>query len=96
MGKKKDKKKGHGAEKTAAKTEKKLSKKEKKELAARGEDDIESIIGKRFGVWCYVNNIVVSYRKITLRQGNPSIRDVFMEIPLRSCIHYGPYVCLFS
>ena len=48
MGKKKDKKKGHGAEKTAAKTDKKLSKKEKKELAARGEDDIESIIGKRF------------------------------------------------
>ena len=34
------------SEKTAAKTDKKLSKKEKKELAARGEDDIESIIGK--------------------------------------------------
>ena len=52
MGKKKDKKKGHGAEKTAAKTDKKLSKKEKKELAARGEDDIESIIGKC--CWCTV------------------------------------------
>lgn len=45
MGKKKDKKKGHGAEKTAAKTDKKLSKKDKKELAARGEDDIETILG---------------------------------------------------
>lgn len=46
MGKKKDKKKGHGAEKTATKTEKKISKKEKKELAARGEDDIETILGE--------------------------------------------------
>ena len=45
MGKKKDKKKGHGAEKTAAKTDKKLSKNQKKELAARGEDDIEAILG---------------------------------------------------
>ncbi|XP_067931443.1 kelch domain-containing protein 4-like isoform X2 [Watersipora subatra] len=46
MGKKKDKKKGHGAEKTASKTDKKLSKKEKKDLAARGEDDIESILAE--------------------------------------------------
>ncbi|XP_050514767.1 kelch domain-containing protein 4 isoform X2 [Diabrotica virgifera virgifera] len=45
MGKnKKDKKKGKGAEKTTAKTEKKLSNKMKKELQAKGEDDIESIL----------------------------------------------------
>lgn len=46
MGKKdKDKKKkGKGAEKTAAKTEKKLNAKLKKELKAKGEDDIESMI----------------------------------------------------
>lgn len=38
MGKKdKNKKKGKGAEKTAARTEKKLSNKQKKELAALGE-----------------------------------------------------------
>lgn len=38
MGKKdKNKKKGKGAEKTASKTEKKLSNKQKKELAALGE-----------------------------------------------------------
>lgn len=38
MGKKdKSKKKGRGAEKTAAKTEKKLSQKQKKELATIGE-----------------------------------------------------------
>ena len=47
MGKKKDKKKGHGAEKTASKTDKKLTKKEKKDLAARGEDDIETILGNQ-------------------------------------------------
>jgi len=46
MGKKdKDKKKkGKGAEKTAEKTEKKAKLKVKKELAAKGEDDIESIV----------------------------------------------------
>ena len=46
MGKeKKDKrKKGKGAEKTAEKTEKKLKHKFKKELAAKGEDDIESMV----------------------------------------------------
>ena len=46
MGKeKKDKKKkGKGAEKTAEKTEKKLKLKAKKELAAKGEDDIESMV----------------------------------------------------
>lgn len=45
MGKKgKDKKKGKGAEKTAMKTEKKMSNKLKKELAACGEDDIENIL----------------------------------------------------
>ncbi|GLV33972.1 uncharacterized protein CBL_11145 [Carabus blaptoides fortunei] len=45
MGKKgKDRKKGKGAEKTALKTEKKLSNKQKKELAALGEDDIENIL----------------------------------------------------
>ena len=46
MGKKdKDKKKkGKGAEKTAEKTEKKAKLKAKKELAAKGEDDIESIV----------------------------------------------------
>ncbi|XP_075228969.1 kelch domain-containing protein 4 [Lycorma delicatula] len=41
---KKDKKKGKGAEKTAAKTEKKFSQKLKKELAVIGEDDIEKIV----------------------------------------------------
>jgi len=47
MGKKdKSKKKGKGAEKTAAKTEKKLSQKQKKELAAIGEDDIEKIVAQ--------------------------------------------------
>ncbi|KAJ1525351.1 hypothetical protein ONE63_010168 [Megalurothrips usitatus] len=47
MGKKDKKaKKGKGAEKTAAKTEKKLSAKQKKELAAIGEDDIESIVAQ--------------------------------------------------
>ena len=46
MGKKdKDKKKkGKGAEKTAEKTEKRAKLKAKKELAARGEDDIESLV----------------------------------------------------
>lgn len=46
MGKKdKDKKKkGKGAEKTAEKTEKKAKLKSKKELAAKGEDDIENIV----------------------------------------------------
>ncbi|XP_065161142.1 kelch domain-containing protein 4-like [Atheta coriaria] len=45
MGKKtKDKKKGKGAEKTAQKTEKKLSAKQKKQLQAIGEDDIETIL----------------------------------------------------
>jgi len=45
MGKKdKDKKKGKGAEKTAEKTEKKAKLKAKKQLAAAGEDDIESIV----------------------------------------------------
>lgn len=43
---KKDKKKGKGAEKTAAKTEKKQSQKLKKELAAKGEEDIDSLIAK--------------------------------------------------
>ncbi|KAG8223617.1 hypothetical protein J437_LFUL003485 [Ladona fulva] len=47
MGKKnKDKKKGKGAEKTAAKTEKKMTQKKKKELADIGEDDIERIVAK--------------------------------------------------
>lgn len=47
MGKKnKDKKKGKGAEKTLAKTEKKISNKIKKELQAIGEDDIESIVAQ--------------------------------------------------
>jgi len=46
MGKKdkEKKKKGKGAEKTAEKTEKKLKLKSKKEMAAKGEDDIESMI----------------------------------------------------
>jgi len=46
MGKdKKDKKKkGKGAEKTAEKTEKKAKLKNKKEMAAQGEDDIESMV----------------------------------------------------
>jgi len=46
MGKeKKDKKKkGKGAEKTAEKTEKRLKLKAKKEFAAKGEDDIESMV----------------------------------------------------
>ncbi|KAJ8951339.1 hypothetical protein NQ318_009273 [Aromia moschata] len=47
MGKKgKDKKKGKGAEKTLAKTEKKLSSKIKKELQTLGEDDIENIVAE--------------------------------------------------
>lgn len=47
MGKKdKSKKKGKGAEKTAAKTDKKLSQKQKKELANIGEDDIEKIVAQ--------------------------------------------------
>ncbi|XP_071443811.1 kelch domain-containing protein 4 isoform X2 [Hetaerina americana] len=47
MGKKnKDKKKGKGAEKTAAKTEKKMSSKKKKELAEIGEDDVENIVAQ--------------------------------------------------
>ncbi|XP_054275074.1 kelch domain-containing protein 4-like [Macrosteles quadrilineatus] len=43
---KKDKKKGKGAEKTAAKTDKKLSQKMKKELAVKGEDEIDKIIAQ--------------------------------------------------
>lgn len=43
---KKDKKKGKGAEKTAAKTDKKLTQKMKKELTLRGEDDIEQIVAQ--------------------------------------------------
>ena len=43
MGKDK-KKKGKGAEKTAEKTEKKAKLKAKKELAAKGEDDKESLV----------------------------------------------------
>ncbi|XP_044732387.1 kelch domain-containing protein 4 [Chrysoperla carnea] len=47
MGKKdKNKKKGKGAEKTATKTEKKLSAKQKKELAAIGEESIEAIVAQ--------------------------------------------------
>ncbi|CAH1179032.1 unnamed protein product [Phaedon cochleariae] len=47
MGKnKKDKKKGKGAEKTLAKTEKKISNKLKKELQLKGEDDIENIVAQ--------------------------------------------------
>ncbi|KAL3275296.1 hypothetical protein HHI36_020063 [Cryptolaemus montrouzieri] len=47
MGKKaKDKKKGKGAEKTALKTEKKLTNKMKKELKLLGEDDIEAVIAE--------------------------------------------------
>ncbi|XP_076286943.1 kelch domain-containing protein 4 [Lasioglossum baleicum] len=47
MGKKdKNKKKISGSEKTALKTEKKLNSKQKKELAALGEDDIESVIAQ--------------------------------------------------
>jgi len=45
MGKKdKEKKKGKGAAKTAEKTEKKLKSKNKKDLALKGEDDIENIV----------------------------------------------------
>lgn len=43
---KRDKKKGKGAEKTAAKTEKKVLQKMKKELAAKGEDEIEKLIAE--------------------------------------------------
>ncbi|XP_030756592.1 kelch domain-containing protein 4 [Sitophilus oryzae] len=47
MGKKgKDRKKGKGAEKTHAKTEKKLSNRLKKELKNLGEDDIENIVAQ--------------------------------------------------
>ncbi|PRD20517.1 UNVERIFIED_CONTAM: hypothetical protein NCL1_54358 [Trichonephila clavipes] len=41
---KKDKKKGKGAEKTALKTERKTLNRLKKELASKGEDDIEKLI----------------------------------------------------
>ncbi|KAK3866195.1 hypothetical protein Pcinc_028256 [Petrolisthes cinctipes] len=44
---KKDKKKGAGAAKTAAKTEKKAANKLKKELAAKGEEEVESLLAKR-------------------------------------------------
>ncbi|OQR75247.1 kelch domain-containing protein 4-like [Tropilaelaps mercedesae] len=44
MGKKDKAKKGKGAEKTAAKTAKKAASKLKKELAAKGEEDIETLI----------------------------------------------------
>jgi len=44
MGKKDKKVKKKGAEKTAEKTEKKLKQKTKKELAVKGEDDIEEIL----------------------------------------------------
>lgn len=44
MGKKgRDKKKGKGAEKTAAKTEKKVSSRQKKELAAIGEVNFTTV-----------------------------------------------------
>ncbi|KAH8019469.1 hypothetical protein HPB51_019491 [Rhipicephalus microplus] len=43
---KKEKKKGQGAKKTTAKTEKKALQKLKKELAANGEDDIETLIAQ--------------------------------------------------
>ncbi|XP_068239182.1 kelch domain-containing protein 4 [Palaemon carinicauda] len=43
---KKDKKKGKGAEKTASKTEKKATQKLKKEMASRGEEDIDALITK--------------------------------------------------
>ncbi|KAF8771893.1 Kelch domain-containing protein 4 [Argiope bruennichi] len=43
---KKDKKKGKGAEKTALKTEKKALARMKRELAAKGEGDIEKLIAK--------------------------------------------------
>ncbi|CAH1780098.1 unnamed protein product [Owenia fusiformis] len=48
MGKKKNKKekKGKGAEKTNLKTEKNLEKRQKKELLAKGEDDIEALIAE--------------------------------------------------
>ncbi|XP_058805252.1 kelch domain-containing protein 4-like [Phymastichus coffea] len=46
MGKKDKKKKGSGIEKTAKKTEKKLNAKQKKELAALGEDDIEKVVAQ--------------------------------------------------
>ncbi|XP_014222983.1 kelch domain-containing protein 4-like [Trichogramma pretiosum] len=46
MGKKDKKKKGSGIEKTLKKTEKKLSAKQKKELAALGEEDIEKVIAQ--------------------------------------------------
>ncbi|XP_046734105.1 kelch domain-containing protein 4-like [Diprion similis] len=47
MGKKdKNKKKVSGIEKTAMKTEKKLTAKQKKELAALGEDDIEKVVAE--------------------------------------------------
>ncbi|GAB6026588.1 hypothetical protein CHUAL_013001 [Chamberlinius hualienensis] len=43
---KKDNKKGRGAEKTASKTEKKAAQKLKKDLKAKGEDDIENLIAE--------------------------------------------------
>lgn len=46
MGKKDKKKTGKGAEKTAEKTEKKATLKRKKELIAKGEDDIEKVIAE--------------------------------------------------
>ncbi|XP_037076978.1 kelch domain-containing protein 4-like [Pollicipes pollicipes] len=46
MGKKDKKKKGQGIEKTAAKTEKNLSKKLKKQLTKKGEESVELMIGR--------------------------------------------------
>lgn len=46
MGKKDNKKKGKGAEKTAAKTEKKTTQKIKKNLKAKGEEDIDTLLAQ--------------------------------------------------
>lgn len=63
MGKKdKNKKKGKGAEKTAAKTEKKLSNKQKKELAALGEVSTSLAYFGHF-LNLFLSNTVGEYRK---------------------------------
>ncbi|XP_047097881.1 kelch domain-containing protein 4 [Schistocerca piceifrons] len=76
MGKKdKNKKKGKGAEKTAAKTEKKLSQKQKKELAAIGEDDIEKIVAQ------IEKEEQKKMQTVELRVGPPSRRVNFSFVP---------------
>ncbi|CAG0892096.1 unnamed protein product [Darwinula stevensoni] len=72
MGKKDKKKvKGRGAQKTSSKTEKKLSQKQKREMAARGEEDIETILQKIMEEEKKKTKVIVK------TVGQPSIRSNF-------------------